>query len=336
MRAKDTFHVLFLSLVLLLFSSCKDKKSELYGLSIDASRMVGTPAEVFSIQHVEMFQASNSFIINLLPQLYQDSTKNSFAFAPFYALSYLSLDTNFFDYFSQYNTYYKVSEHNITKARQSLHSFLEGIYSIDSTINVKTELEYINNDSLLLRQSMNITLHYNNDIQNKDNTIFVGENAQEREEAFLKIGGEFNVLESKHEIVCDIPVGNGNFILSLIKPQNMNLKEYISQFDEKHYINMLKELENRRTNISFPLISIEFENLPLAMPQIPNSNALGVFPKALTLSNSFHIENIPFNSSSAETLLQNKNTEPINFNSPFLFILREKNSNLIVYIGYYL
>lgn len=336
MRAKDTFHVLFLSLVLLLFSSCKDKKSELYGISIDASRMVGTPAEVFSLQHVEMFQASNSFIINLLPQLYQDSTKNSFAFAPFYALSYMALDTNLNDYFVQYNSYYKLSEHNTTRAKQSLHSFIEGIYSIDSTINVKTELEYTHTDSLLVRQGLKITLHFNNDIKDKDNTIFVGENAQEREEKFLKIGGEFNVLDSKHEIVCDIPVGNGNFILSLIKPQNMNLKEYISIFDEKHYINMLRELENRRTNISFPLISIDLEKFPMAMPQIPNSNALGVFPKALTLSNSFHIENIPFNSSSAETLLQNKNTEPINFNSPFLFILREKNSNLIVYIGYYL
>mgnify|MGYP003317338860 CR=1 FL=1 len=336
MRAKDIFHAIFLVLCLVLFSSCKDKKNELYGISIDASRMVGTPAEVFSLQHVEMFQASNSFIINLLPQLYQDSTENSFAFAPFYALSYMALDTNLNDYFVQYNSYYKLSEHSSSKARQSLHSFLEGIYSIDSTINVQTELEYTHNDSLLLRQGFKIILHYNNDIQTKDNTLFVGENAQERKEEFLKVAGEFNVLESKHEVICDIPVGNGNFVLSFIKPQNMSLREYISQFDEKHYINMLREMENRRTNISFPLINIEFENLPLAMPQIPNSNALGVFPKALSLSNSFHIENIPFNASSSETLLQNKNTEPINFNSPFVFILRERNSNLIVYIGYYL
>lgn len=331
-------NALLLSLIcsLLLVCSCKDKERDLFGLSIDASRMAGTPSEIFSIQHIKMFQASNDFITELLPNLYVDTNVTSFAVAPFYMLSALGLDTNFTSYFESYSKYYNLSPYSHKSLKTSFDNFLSAVKNIDSTIVIHNTLVKETDSVFVLNQSMNITLNYTNNINKYDDSIFKDINNEERKENFLNLCGEYSILQSNEETVCSIPIGNDNFTLMLIRPEKLSIKEYLNKFDLKHYLNIVNSLENRRVNISFPLISIKVDSLYIPMPQIPNSDTNGVFPTKLFLNQDFQIENIPLNESSAQTVLQTNDSEPIIYNSPFLFVLKGKNSNLIMYLGYYL
>lgn len=316
MLSKKIYISVLASAICLLLFSCKDKKDELYGISIDASRMVGTPAEVFSIQHVKMFQASNSFIMEFLPELNSDSV--DFAIAPFYALSSLAMDTNLAAYFSCYAAYYNLSQHNANETKQAFNSFLTAIQSIDSSFNISNSLFVQANDTLNLTQSLTITLCYENNFKQEENKI--------------NISGEFLTLESHDETVCEIPFGNGNFVLDLLQPKAMSLKEYYNTFNEEHYATIFKQLENRKINVSFPKLDIAFESLPLNMPQIPKTDSTGIFNKLLMLTCSFKVENQTQNT--ASSILQSNDSEPIVFERPFLFLVRGKNSNLIFFIGY--
>ena len=69
---------------------------------------------------------------------------------------------------------------------------------------------------------------------------------------------------------------------------------------------------------------------------IKEHNLPARFPKEVVLDCHFSISHQQqTNSSFEQTLLKSNTSKPISFNKDFLFILRGKNSNLIMFIGYY-
>ncbi|MDO5760503.1 MAG: hypothetical protein Q4Q06_05710, partial [Bacteroidota bacterium] len=95
MKIKYIFPIL--TLCLLFFCSCKKEKEQLYGISIDAKKMMKTPAEIFSLQEIQFFQASNDFILSALPHLINEDTvqTDNFVLSPFFLYFTLAQDSTF-------------------------------------------------------------------------------------------------------------------------------------------------------------------------------------------------------------------------------------------------
>lgn len=336
------YSVILLSFVLIIIS-CNKKKDNLYGVSISANKMIGTPAEMFSLQHIKMFQASNDFTMKLLPTLSTDTTFSDFAFSPFYLLNNLIIDTSFSSYFLSYEKHYSLSSLSNNDMSSTINSFLSIVHKIDSTFDLKSDVEKQTKNKIFIKQDMEIPLLYE-DFSTKDiDNIFTTIDNKKPRLNYITISGNFPIYLSDEEQVSEIPIGNGNYILMLIQPTATSIKDYVNKFDEQKYSYLIQNTQERQVNLSFPLIQLNMKEKELVMPNLSTKDSSIVFPKRLFVSTSFALKKASMaelstttNKSSNSPILSKNNSEPIKYNSPFLFLIRGKNSNLIMFIGWYL
>jgi len=328
MKSKYKFLVLFLCLFVL--HSCKKDKEPLFGISIDTQKMVKTPAEIFSLQHIEFFRASNDFVLSILPSFMEknDSLKTTrFAVSPFFLHFTLAKDSTFNEYLSGFENHYQLSAMSQKERTKFFNSFLESVSEIDSSIHIISEIKTSSVDSICVYQKFQFQTHY------KDNGQALA--LHTTREKYLNTSGDFSCSDDTEHCLADIPLGNGNYVLTLIKPKQVSLKEYLLAFDEKKYAQLLQQAKTIKTNIVFPLMDIRQQSKQIS---IEDSTMKFYFsaPKKIILNCDFKIENIADNISSfEESLLNNSNQQPILFDEDFLFVLRGKNSNFIMFIGCY-
>lgn len=320
-----------LLLVLCLFVSCKKDKGELYGVSIDASKMVNTPAEVFSLQQIALFGASNNFTLVSLQALSEDSLykEKDFAYAPLYMIYTMSEDTAFSDYIAFFEKHYKLTSTDREKREQMFLSLSSAVKNIDSTIQIGSSVVLSDKNNIHIEQSLYLKTHYDNVSvsHSKDNVFSVD---------MITMAGEFPFVQTSEEMVAEISLGNGNYVLDIIQPRNRSLDKYLSGFDEKKYTSILRNLENRKINLSIPAIDIDVKNRPLDICRTEKYDSLLCFPKEVLIDCRFKIENVPLDKTSFEEKMLNSNSsKPMAFDRDFVFVVRGKNSNLIMFIGFY-
>ena len=161
MKSKYKFLVLFLCLFVL--HSCKKDKEPLFGISIDTQKMVKTPAEIFSLQHIEFFRASNDFVLSILPSFMEknDSLKTtSFAVSPFFLHFTLAKDSTFNEYLSGFENHYQLSAMSQKERTKFFNSFLESVSEIDSSIHIISEIKTSSVDSICVYQKFQFQTHY--------------------------------------------------------------------------------------------------------------------------------------------------------------------------------
>ncbi|MBR1769073.1 MAG: hypothetical protein IJ748_01290 [Bacteroidales bacterium] len=321
---RKLFSVFLLSLLIL--SSCKKEAENLFGISIDTNKMVNSPAEVFSLQQIKMFALSNDFILQNIRQVYPntDTSKENFAVAPFHLLFTLAKDTSFNSYLSFLESNHNIPDMTSDKRAKLFKDFLSSVNNIDSSIHIDSDISSYGDDSCVIQQSFCVDLH-------------TEETASSFGEAFgstmINISGEFPFFEDNGQIISEIPLGNGNYVLSLFKPKNKNLSNYIQDFNEEKYASLLKNTELRKYTLAIPLFNIDLKEKELNF--ISNNDDLSnPIQKKVFLNTEFRLENHPLQSSSFEERMKSaNNSKPIVFDGDFIFILRGKNSNLIMFIG---
>ncbi len=322
-------YVIIILLATFFFSSCKKDENKLYGISIETNKMINTPAEVFSLQQVKIFMASNDFTLKGLPYLTDKIAKKSenFSFSPLYLTYTIAQDSLFDEYLKQYETKYNLSILERNRRIQIFNSFLSSVKEIDSSINIQSKIIENNNNTIRIEQSLYLNLQYDNINIEEDK---YSSNKQ------ITISDDFLVLETSEQTIVDILVGNGNYALTLIQPENTTLQDYISSFNEEKYASLIKQMENRKTSIKFPFIEIDMKEKIINDINLSDKDSLFRYPKEVSLDCHFAFKELTSkNTSFEQTLLKSNNSTSILFNKDFLFILRGKSSNLIMFIGYY-
>ncbi|MDO5760305.1 MAG: hypothetical protein Q4Q06_04710, partial [Bacteroidota bacterium] len=232
----------------------------------------------------------------------------------------------FEEYLTSFENHYQTSSMTQKEREKFFNSFLESVSKIDSSINIVSKITDNKSDSIHIYQQFRF--------QTQCNTSTTYQPKDYREN-FLNISGDYFCLEDMEQYLVDIPVGNGNYLLTLIKPKKQTLKQYLKDFDEKQYAELLKETKSQKINFSFPILEFSKQEEIINLSDTCLNFSFSM-PKKIILDYDFKIENSPnTNISFEETLLNDSNKEPLIFDKDFLFILRGKNSNFIMCIGYY-
>ena len=335
MHKKNIF--LIIILISFLFISCKKDKNNLYSISISPNSMVGTPAEVFSLQQIKMFQASNSFICSFVSELKKDDINQNLVIAPFYLMNNIILDTLLAPYTDAYSQKYDISMTSPAQMISCINQFNKTVKQIDSSIDIQSKIDSETDSEINISQTLDIKLLYNNVAPNDIDNIFTNFDGTKRRIDFITLSDNINVCINDMEKVCEIPIGNGNYTMMLISPLNQSIKEYIATFDEKKYRFLINSMELRKVNVSFPLGNIFTNDYIVQMPKYKKGDSIVAFPKQLKLNSHFLISqadptiisstNMPQQNNG---LMQTNDSSPLKYNAPFLLIIRGKNSNLIM------
>lgn len=314
----------------MLFSSCNKNKEPLYGISIDTSKMIKTPAEIFSLQHIQFFKASNDFALSCLPYLLEKDTSikvENFAISPFFLHFTLNKDSIFSEYLSSFENHYQISPMDSNEREKFFISFVESVKEIDSSLCVASNIIENNTDSIHIYQKFLFQTHCQE--------IELPQQLYDSKDKYINISGDFSCLENTEQYLVDIPIGNGNYLLTLIKPKKQHLKEYLKDFDENKYAELLEQTKSIKTNIVFPLMEFNCKDRKINLMEDYLKFSFSL-QKKIIIDYDFKIENFVNETISFEkTLLNESNQQPTVFDKDFLFLIRGKNSNFILCIGYY-
>lgn len=332
--------IIFIAIVLLF--SCNKNKNNLYSVSVSPYSMIGTPAEMFSLGQIRIFQANNNLICSLMENLSLDSSVTNYTIAPMHLIYNILADSISTDWQKGFAKHYNLTELSNKQFQQSETAFLNIVKDIDSSINIESSIYDKNDSSINIVQHFEIKLIYQDVAPNNVDNIFTTINNKKPRLDFITINGNIRSLTTSEEQVVELPIGNGNYMLMLIRPKLKSIREYMLDFSEEKYFSFIKDLQERRNTVSFPLISIKGTLSNIPMPQYSRMDSVIHFSPKLNLIHSFVLKkvaktdiNIQKVSTFTDGAFSFNNSDIIKYSSPFLFIIRGKNSNLIIFVGIY-
>ncbi|MFA6200790.1 MAG: serpin family protein [Bacteroidales bacterium] len=333
MKASNIFFFALLFLSVVIVSCNKNNQGNDYGVSISAPKMVGTPAEIFSEDNINTLKISNSFNFLLLNQLLlkTDSSFN-FSFSPLTMLHYIySVDDD--KYLNQLSEKFYIDD--TSKLFENIITIKKLISSIDSTIKINDSSYCGKSKHTTISQKIEMPIFYEEILKAKKQ-IFYTSNEEKQSLEFFTIKGNLGVYSDNFYNAIDISIGNDNYSLLMIKPNNGNINQFVNDFTEKDYKTIIENLTPQITTISFPNISnsstyslllplLSFDSTYKLTPLTISSEIKIIKPTAAELKlRKTDIDNKLKKSTKAETYL---------FNKPFLFIIRGKSSNSILTTG---
>jgi hypothetical protein len=312
----------------------KNNKENSYGVSISAPKMVGSAAEVFSNEDINTLRFSNSLTFLLLNQSVKVDEKGimpSFSFSSLQLIHYIYSieDTN---YLKSFDTHFAIEDRkalfeNITR----IDSLIKGI---DSSIKAYNSLTELSPKKIAFSQSFAIPLIYEGAL-NQEKLPFMIDDKEIPIEYFT-LTERLGLIDNKDVLGIDIPIGNGNYSLLIIQPKEISIKDFISNFSEKDYKDIVDNLSLQTLRVRFPNLSNSCD-YALFLPNIPSEQSPN--PTFIQINSEVKI----LKPTSAELQLMKKDldselkastkTETYLFNKPFLYIIRGKNSNSILLIG---
>ena len=302
--------------------------------------MIGTPAEVFSLQQIKIFQAGNTLISNMIPEISNDSSLKRFGIAPTHLIYDLLGDSSLHDWQKSFLEKYNITELTYEQRIKSKNSFLQTMKEMDSLVNVCSDIHSETDSTVTISQKLDIKLMYQDSAPDDIDNIFTTADNKKPRLDFITVNDNMQILITDEEQVASIKIGIENYSLMLILPINKSLKQYMSEFSEEKYLSFINRLQERKVNVSFPLFSLEdtIHNIPL--PQYELSDTTINFPKQLDIILSFNLTkatqaDLNTHSKSDFDVLKSSNNETLKYASPFLFFIRENNSNIILFSGFY-
>lgn len=304
-----------------LFIGCGKKSKNIeFGVSIKAPKLNNSDSLSLSIESLNVLRISNNMNFILKNSLIQREDTSNFSFSSLGFIDKInSFDKGFVDSF--------LLKYEI----DNLEDFNSGI------INIK---DFISNMDSLIRldsQAIKFPIFDENILKPKQKTFTTIRNKNLKKE-FFSLKKTLEVYNNQELTAIEIPIGNNNYSIIFIQPKNINIIQYVKKFNEEDYLVIINNLKNEIISFSFPNISHSYE---LKFP-LPNLSQDSLFSNKISLNSSLNIikptrAEINSRISSIENNLSiSTKTEIYNFNSPFLYIIRSKNSNGILYFGLFL
>lgn len=324
----------------LIVQGCTKKSDNLYSISVSPSAMVGTPAEKFSLQQIKMFQASNNFACTTLARAVQDTACRNLAFAPLYLVNTVMCDTSLQAWSGAYCSNYNLTFLNPQQLNIAMQSLQNNVKEIDSLMDIKSSVVDSSDSLLTVLQTLKIKLMYKDAAPDDVDNIFTSSDNSKPRLNFFTVSDEIRTYISSREQAAEIPVGNGNYMLMLVKPLEQNIADYTADFDEEKYLTLINAMQERKVKVSLPLFEINDTVRNLVMPSFSTEDSTVNFPKRLNVITQFAVTNADMTELSeqltvnaANNIMQNNQSAPLKYNSPFLFIVRGKSSNFIMFAG---
>ncbi|MDR1725496.1 MAG: hypothetical protein LBR28_03795 [Bacteroidales bacterium] len=333
--------VKFLTLITaFIFITCgKQTEDYNYGMSITVPNVIA-PISDYNPQQINLLRAANVFQILALQKFFQDNKGENIAVAALPLFENLSGVTKFNDYFTQLYTNFdsknKLSPDDIKKELDSIGLIIK---AIDSSLLISSSFEWTQKDSVpFLKQSLEIFFLYSDALQT-ENAIY------DKTKHLFSITDVFKMYESDNETVAEIPFGNQNYSIILIKP-NMNIETYIDNFSERKYKNILDSMIEQHATVVFPKLDFTTKPLQFHFPVLDNmKNSENILP---ALADSLRIQlqiSILFKNPTLAMLALTEKTpdkqlpkslehiSKTEFGKDFIFLIRGRYSNMILLLG---
>lgn len=328
---------------LLLFVVCcsKDKQKEQYGVSISAPSIAGTPAEIFSQEHIALFRMANGLNFELIRNTFQsDSSSDNQACSVLYLLKELCLTGTDEDYLKALEQYCAFSDTRSENLKNNFLSLEQTMHSIDSTLIFSTRTDTSKIGEFKCEIDFLLPLMYEDALSTAP-AFFSDCNLKKTKRNFFRLSGNFNTLATEEETISDIPIGNGNYSLLLIMPNEKQIRDYLKELTEQKYKKLTDRMEKRKTSITFPSFEDFSTETEILLPDIIISDTVIRQHNITKLHTKIQLQKPTeallqsMQKSMEDKIIDAKNEEDICFNKPFLFFLKGSNSGAIILQGIY-
>jgi serpin B len=173
----------------------------------------------------------------------------------------------------------------------------------------------------------------------------------------MSMKGKFKYAQNEDYDVLELPYANENYSMLMIKPKSAGINEFISGFDRQKLNNIIDKLEKDSVNISLPKIDLEYEvelkeilfemgirdamnRLTADFSKMFEAISGGIWISKVRQKSFLKINEEGTEAAAATVVVMgrlsavtNSHEIYINFNSPYLFLIREKRSNTILFCG---
>jgi serine protease inhibitor len=331
MNIKSLFYIIFIAF---LFCECSKKSDDYdYGMSITIPKIVGTPAGEFSNEELNLCKASNAFQIKILEQFFKQNPNQNIALSSLYLFANLANDTLFDSYFKLLYENFNITDYSTENISQKYDSIRSIIRKIDSSLHLQSSFDTLQKQSLTISQSTDFLLLY-------DDAVQLQKADYDNQKEVFSLSNEFKVYESEEETVAEVPLGNANYSLVMIKPKG-DLTAYIENFTELQYMNLIDSLRTQNVNIVFPKLQFTTANLNLTFPIFENMTGI---EDIIALKLNCRVTGISPTYAMLKTrecnddkhLTKSTITDRITFDRDFIFLLRGRYSNIILLLGVFI
>lgn len=330
------FQFLIALIISSIFIGCGKKSENLeYGVSIKAPKLNNSDSLSLSKESLNVLRISNNmnFILkNSRFNNHKDTINFSFSSLGFID-NISSLEKSFTD-----NFLFKYEIDNLEDFYSQTDKIKGFISNMDSLIILESLIiESQNKINTEISQNISFPIYEENILKPKQKKFTSIRNEILRKE-FFSLKTSMDIWNTQELTAIEIPIGNNNYSLLFVQPKNIDIIEYAKKFSEEDYLLIINNLKKEIISFSFPDISHEYK-YELKLPNLSNDSILS---SKITLNSSLNIvkptrAEIKSQALSIENNLpKTTKTEIYNFNSPFLYIIRSRNSNGILYFGLFL
>lgn len=323
-----------------IFSCGKNNETEFYGVSISAPDLSKNNNDISFGEYVDLLRMSNGLGFDIFRNSFsKDSSCNNMGFSALFLYRDWYLSNYDRDYLNRIADFASINDTSSVQMCERLNEIEDLVLPIDSSINLSFVTSVENKDSLKFNQSFEFPLVYEDALKTKSLKFFLNDTlSQERE--FFSLSENFNCVLTEKELVAEIPIGNGSFSLMMITPLQLSWRNYAASLSEEKYIQLIESLEKRNTTIIFPAFEDFCESIRLYPP------LQAVISDSATPSNIIVDINLKFRQPNeallqsmqktlGEKIINTGNGEPIVFDKPFIFIIKENNSRMVLLQGTY-
>lgn len=311
---KITISIIGIFLLNILFCCSKTpSEQQSYGVSISAPKIWAIDS-TYTKEQIEWIKLNNGLSIDILLQnISTDSTIDNLQYS---CLSIIS---------------------QLNKEEEELQNLMQKILQQDTNLKILTQLDTTSKDKLKINTQISLPLLYEEALKTNQKQFYdLEDNPVEKE--FFTLIGIFKTNISEEQTIVEIPLGNKEYSIVLIQPNTNKITNYLSLFREKTYIDCLEKLQERKIEVSFPNIeSTKYEgelNLPQTIKdtlqeELKTINILSEFNSTKPTEATLKL----INKTMEDKIISSNYEQGIIFNKPFLYILKQRTTNLILQQG---
>ena len=284
---------------------------------------------------------ANGLNFELIRNTFQsDSSSDNQACSVLYLLKELCLTGTDEDYLKALERYCAFSDTRSENLKNNFLSLEQTMHSIDSTLIFSTRTDTSKIGEFKCEIDFLLPLMYEDALSTAP-AFFSDCNLKKTKRNFFRLSGNFNTLATEEETISDIPVGNGNYSLLLIMPNEKQIRDYLKELTEQKYKKLTDRMEKRKTSITFPSFEDFATETEILLPDIIISDTVIRQHNITKLHTKIQLQKPTeallqsMQKSMEDKIIDAKNEEDICFNKPFLFFLKGSNSGAIILQGIY-
>jgi hypothetical protein len=327
-------YTLFIVGFCIMLTACSKRNDDIsYGNSITVPNIIGTAVEVLTKEQINILRSVNAFQTTAFPAFFSQNANENLAFSSLYLFGNLSENNLFETYFDKFYDNFDIKNPSNQSIEKELLSIYNLVSNIDSSFSIKSNAQFLKDSSLFVSQSIELMFFY-------EEAITPQRAVYDKKKSVYSFNGSFNVYQSDKEFVAEVPFGNGDYSLVMIKP-NENFEDYVSTFSERKYMTLIDNLRNQNINLVFPVFDFKTDTLLLSFPRLKTMQDDSAALPSLKLQMVFNFIAPTYAMIASKgkdidkKIIESATNGRIEFDKDFIFLIRGRYSNIILLSGVY-